>query len=220
MTHCRCYTWSKTASLSLPPLMLPRSFTSLKLAHESALLLFHCSIHEILSIWHAGSWVSATVSTLPHPRDLQHLSCWLINLSCCPYTTLSTRFTASVMLAHESPLLNSYCHINYTHSICHAGSQISPAVLTLPVHEIPSVCHAGSWISATKSYSAVLTGFPASVQLAHESLLQNHTALFTRFSASSCWLKISAAKLALPSPRDSQYLLCWLMNLCFWTHTD
>jgi hypothetical protein len=173
ITHCRCYTWCKTASPSLPPLMLPRSFTSPKLAQESALLLFYCSIHEILGIIMLAQNLCYYLYSTPPPRFtvsvmLAHESL-LLPLHYPVHEIYSIRHTT-----HESPLLNSYCHINYTHSICHASSQISPAVLTLPVHEIPSVGHAGSWISAKKSYSAVLTGFPASVQLAHESLLQNH----------------------------------------------
>jgi hypothetical protein len=150
--------------------MLPRSFTSPKLAHKSALLLFYCSIHEILSIYHAGSWVSAAVSTLPHPRDLQHLSYWLINLSCCPYT---------------SPSLYG------------------------PVHEIHSVYHAGSWLSAARRYMALSTRFPASVMLAHESLLLSlHCSNPKIHSICHTGSWISAASVILPCPWDSQHLSC------------
>jgi hypothetical protein len=144
MTHCRRYTWSKTASPLLSPLMLPYSFTLLMLAHESALLLFHHPIHEILSICHTGSWIFATDPIyLPYPRDSQHLSCWLINLCCCRYTTLYSRFTASVMLAHESLLQK----------------------LTLPYSQDSQ--HPSCWLMnlCYKTCTALFTRFSASVML-------------------------------------------------------
>jgi hypothetical protein len=187
--------------------MLPRSFTSPKLAHESALLLFYCSIHEILSICHAGSWVSAAVFTLPHPRDLQHLSCWLINLSCCPYTTLSTRFTASVMLAHESPLQNltlpywrdSQHPSSWLMNPCykttlpysrdsqhhHAGSKSLLLNWHCPLHEIHSICRAGSWISASEP---TLINSLDSQHLSRWLMTLcrlSYTAMSTRFTASA-----------------------------------
>jgi hypothetical protein len=130
----------------------------------------------------AGSWIRTAIIPLLYFRDSQLLTCWLMSLCYCLYSTPSTRFTASVMLALKSLLLS----------------------LHYPIHEIYSIRHAGSWISATKSYSVILTGFTASVLLAHDSHLQNllypihmipstyqagscywlRTALFTRFSAS------------------------------------
>jgi hypothetical protein len=174
-----------------------------------------CSVHEILSICHAGSWIPAvclytaltsrftasvmlahespppvaiqpcprdsqhlscwlmnlcSLSLLPYPQDSQHLSCWLMNLFCYPCTVLTPRFTASVMLAHESLLLSLHCSNPEIHSICHAGPRISAASVYCPVHEIHSICHAGSWISTTFIALFLTPRFTASVLLAHESL--------------------------------------------------
>jgi hypothetical protein len=194
ITHCRCYTWCKTASPSLPPLMLPRSFTSPKLAQESALLLFYCSIHEILGIIMLAQNLCYYLYSTPPPRFtvsvmLAHESL-LLPLHYPVHEIYSIRHTT-----HESPLLNSYCHINYTHSICHASSQISPAVLALS------------------------TRFPASVMLAHESPLQNLTLQYWRDSQHpSSWLMNPCYKTTLPYSRDSRHhhagskslLLTWL----------
>jgi hypothetical protein len=106
-------------------------------------------------------------STLPYPRDSQHLSCWLKNLCHYFYTTLSTRFTASVMLAHESLLQKltlpysrdsqhpSCWFMNPCYKTCSSLSTEFPVSVMLaleslllpshcPSHDILSICHAGS----------------------------------------------------------------------------
>jgi hypothetical protein len=141
--------------------------TSVMLTHESLLQSLHCPIHEIHSIRHAGSRIPAVVSTLPYSRGSQHLSCWLMNLYCCPYTAPSTRFTVSIMLAHESfPLvfilphprdsqhlscwLMNLCSCPYTTLSTRFTAFVMLAHESLllsfyyPVHEIHSICHAGS----------------------------------------------------------------------------
>jgi hypothetical protein len=91
-------------------------FTALfMLAHASLLQSLHCPVHGIHSIRHAGSRFctnvlyttismrftasvqlahesSTAIIALPYPRDSQHLSCWFINLSCCPCAGLFMRF--------------------------------------------------------------------------------------------------------------------------------
>jgi hypothetical protein len=176
--------------------------------------------------------------SLHGPRDSQHLSCWLMNpcrlsLYChayeihsichagswipaaCPYTALPTRFTASVVLAHESlpPVFILPCLRDSLHLSCWL---MNPCRLSLycPAYEIHSICHAGSWIPAACLYTALPTRFTAPVMLAHESpppLLYCPVHEIHFICHADSW--ISAASPILPCPRDSQHLSCWLMDL-------
>jgi hypothetical protein len=137
----------------------------------------------------AGSWICTANIPLLYSCDSQHLICWLMSLCYCLYSTPSSRFTASIMLALKSLLLS----------------------LHYPNHEIYSIRHAGSWISATKSYSAVSTGFTASVLLATESHLQ--TLLYPIHMISKTYRTGSCYRLRTTLFTRSQHLTCWLMNL-------
>jgi hypothetical protein len=156
-----------------------------------------------------------------------------MNLYCYPCTALSTRFTASVMLAHESLLLFSHCP--YLRGSQHLSRWLLNLYLwpyTALSTRFTAFFHAGSWISAVCLYTALSIRFPASVMLAHDSLPLVFILPCPRDSQHlSCWLKISAAFLytalstrftasvmltheslppvpILPCPRDSQHLSC------------
>jgi hypothetical protein len=133
--------------------------------------VLHCPVHEIHSICHAGSWISATQLALTYLLDSQHSPCRLMNLCCCFYTALSTRsttpvlpayrfllltwsalstrFTALFMLSHKSLLQSLHYPIYGIHSIWHAGSQFCTSVLYTTISmRFHSIRLAGSWIHA------------------------------------------------------------------------
>jgi putative component of membrane protein insertase Oxa1/YidC/SpoIIIJ protein YidD len=145
---CRAGSWIPAAGLYTA--LLTRFTASDVLAHESLPPVF----------------------ILPCLRDSQHLSCWLMNpcrlsLYClayvihsiwragswipaaCLYTALPTRFTASVMLAHESlpPVFILPCLQDSQHLSCRLMNSCRLS-LYCPTYEIHSICQAGSWIPA------------------------------------------------------------------------
>jgi hypothetical protein len=180
-----------TASVMLSQCPIHEIQTSVLPTYGFLLLNLNCPIHKIHSIFHAGSWISAKIFVLPCSRNSQHLTL---------YTDISMRFSASVMLAHDSPLL--FSTLPYPRDSQHLSCWLKkslPLFLHYPIHEIHSICHAGSWIPATKTYSAIFTGFSASVLLVHESLLQNLLFPIHRIPSichASSW--IFAAAFALP----------------------
>jgi hypothetical protein len=162
-----------------------RFTASVMLAHES--LLQKLTLPHSRDSQHPSCWfMNPCYKTCSAPStEFQYLSCWLLNLCCCLRTALVTRFSASVMLAHESLPLNLHSSIHEIHSICHDDPWISGAKPALLYSQIHSIRH------------AVSMPYPWDPNI----------------SLAGLW--ISAAKLELPYPQDSQHFPCWLMNLCY-----
>jgi hypothetical protein len=122
-----------------------------------------------------------------------------MNLYYCPFTALYTRFTSSIMLAHESlPLVFV---LPYPQGLQHLSCR--------PMH----ICYCLG--------TALSTRFTASVLLAHKSVLLSLFCLLHEIhSICHAGSKISSAIFALPYPqvlqypRNSQHLSCWPMHLC------
>jgi hypothetical protein len=180
--HSICLAGSKSL---LPVFILPCLQDSQRLSYWLMNLRrpsLHGPVHEIHSIGHAGSWLSAASLILPFPQDSQHLSCWLMNLFCYPYTVQTPRFTASVMLAHESlpPLL--YCSVHEIHSSVHEIHSIRHVAATLMYQDTPPPSaqypvpitnpYAGTILCGGKSRQPVLPNFFEPILLNNNNIWQ------------------------------------------------